>query len=212
MPNGYIPVNVIAEKSIANTWGQRCNHLIYYSSGKPRAVVEKAEWVLLNESIDERRWTACREALIHLARHYIDDYQWFLLAEDDTYVIVDNLVYFLAAQDVTYGRYLGHAIHRWGTDYNVIGAGVVLNRNSLRRLHSHLIKGHCVASSLAADPILGQCLDELGIRPEDTRDSLNRARFLLYHPQLLLVPESLPWRNKFWSQSKYPSVEVNTIF
>lgn len=211
VPDGYVPVTTIAEQAIMDTWGKRCRQLVFYSTGVPRVTLATGvQWVLLNDSIPgaEGQWRSCREALTHVAINYLHAYDWFFLAEEDTFVIIENLEYFLVAHDRTQLKYLGHAISKWNVDHNVIGAGVAINRNTLKKLHSELLKGHCAANDLSSDPALAQCLYGLGIYPEDTRDMLNRARFMLYPSQLLLVPASMVWRYRLWSNSKYSSSEV----
>ena len=86
----------------------------------------------------------------------------------------------------------------------------VLSRAALRRLHTHLVKGHCGAGlSGEGDMGLGRCLEEVGVGVVDSRDTRGRARFLAHQPETLLVAGNLPWTESFWAQSKYLSPEVS---
>lgn len=65
---------------------------------------------------------------------------WFLKADDDTYVIVENLRYFLSRQNTTNPVYFGHKFKRHVKEgYMSGGAGYVLSKEALDRCDGVLI-------------------------------------------------------------------------
>jgi glycoprotein-N-acetylgalactosamine 3-beta-galactosyltransferase len=56
--------------------------------------------VVLNVTEGRRQlWGKTRSAFSYVYKRYGDSFDWFLKADDDTYFIVENLRYFLNAQD-----------------------------------------------------------------------------------------------------------------
>ena len=79
-------------------------------------------------------WCKTKKAFIHVYENDIDDFDWFLKADDDTYVVVDNLRSFVAARDPADPVYFGFnfkAHVRQG--YMSGGAGYVLSKEAVRR-------------------------------------------------------------------------------
>jgi len=111
-------------RSVLSTWGKRCDHLLVASNVTDDAIGAvaidaKATWKNL--------WKKLQKTLQHLweTYHDDDDVQWFLKADDDSYIIMENLKSFLAQQTRTatmtsqpliYGRHFGIPMSKMKSD------------------------------------------------------------------------------------------------
>lgn len=112
--------------------------------------------------------------------HNINQFDWFLKADDDTFVFVDNLRTFLSTKNSTYP-------FTYGYDFNIIvsggyhsgGAGYILSNEALNRLGTKLSTNYtsCRNSGLE-DVDVGACLRTVGVTMEKSLDSFGRERFL----------------------------------
>mmetsp|Transcript_24950 Transcript_24950/g.62878 ORF Transcript_24950/g.62878 Transcript_24950/m.62878 type:complete len:177 (-) Transcript_24950:140-670(-) len=110
-------------------------------------------------------------------------------ADDDTFVIVDNLVEYLLSPEVSAARaagkgvYLGHRLkipgHR--ETYTSGGAGYVLDRVAVREFVKNIDTAKCTSG--AEDVEVGQCLLLSGISPFQTTDAAGEEIFHLFNPQ-----------------------------
>ncbi|XP_047476449.1 glycoprotein-N-acetylgalactosamine 3-beta-galactosyltransferase 1-like [Penaeus chinensis] len=132
-------------------------------------------------------WNKTRSALQYLYLHFLSDYEWFLKADDNTYVVLENLRYMLRAYDTNDPVYFGHHYRSKG-GYNSGGAGYVLGRETLRRfvekaLHNEAI---CGSRRFGEDFQLGRCLRGVGVAIVDTRDHRQEGRFFQQHVREIL--------------------------
>ena len=142
------------------------------------------------------------------------NFDWFMQVDINTFVILENLRYFVSSLDPSLPHYFGHTMSSaWSTSYNSAEAGVLMSRGALLRLQEALAKRVCMKDgSSRSDVELGKCLAKISIHPRDTRDANGHARFLPLDPNkhLLSKPSSSSWFNFLQTKSKYAIKQVFT--
>ncbi|VDM44367.1 unnamed protein product [Toxocara canis] len=127
-------------------------------------------------------WEKTRNMLSYIYQRYADEFDWFMKADDDTYVIVDNLRSFLRSKDPDMSVYFGCRI-RWvkpsTQGYMSGGAGYVLSKTALRKFVEEALnnKTICSKSGDYEDVEVGLCLENIGVEAGDTRDEQQRHRW-----------------------------------
>ena len=157
--------------AVRETWGKRCDKTIYISD----SVDTSFPTITLSGVLPghEQLWSKTALTIIYLAKNYADQFHWFLKADDDTYVIVENLKAFLALHSPEKLRFFGKRFKMFG-GYNSGGAGYVLGREALKRMAAALNSKNpaCspIASKMAEDVATGKCLASAGVHPGNTLD------------------------------------------
>gem|GEM_PF-5023497 len=81
----------------------------------------------------ESAWSALCQAFHFVALHPIE---WLIIAPDSLLLVLENLKYHVKGRDWTKSGYMGHPIHNFMADYNVLSAGILLSNGTVQ----HLIK------------------------------------------------------------------------
>lgn len=190
---------------VKSTWGARCNKLIFMSSQ------DDVQLGAVNLNVTENRsnlYAKVRAGLAYAYEHYGEDYDWFLKADDDTYVIMENLRHFLYPYDPEAAVYFGYRFRTsYQHGYMSGGAGYVLSRDALRRFNLFALNSTklCPLSSRPEDRQIGYCLLNMGVVAGDTRDDTGHDRFLPLNPRHLM-PQLQPgtWLDKtFYFKMNY---------
>ena len=110
-----------------------------------------------------------------------NDYDWYLKADDDTFIFVDNLKTFLktknSSQPVTFGFDFKIIVEK---GYHSGGAGYVLSNEALQRIGSRLSENYTFCSNSGLEDVdVAKCLNKLGSKQETSLDEDKRERF---HP------------------------------
>ena len=97
--------------------------------------------------------------------------------DDDTYLIVENLRYFLSDKNASFPVYFGLHFHAENDKYGYHsgGAGYVLSREALSRFaHGNR---RCKQDNGPEDYNMGVCMGRLGVELGDSRDARDLTRF-----------------------------------
>lgn len=185
-------------KAVNDTWGKSCNKLLFMSTKEdPNFPVIGLEIAKGGDGGKDNSWDKTRAAWQYVWDHHLDDFDWFFKADDNNFVIVENLRHLLGKLNAEEPHYLGRHF-RGGEDggkgYCSGEAGYVFSRETLRRFGSLLQNtSKCATRSKAKelDMEVGKCLAQTGIYPGNTRDSRGRETFHPFSPGELLIPGRL---------------------
>ena len=84
-------------RAIKDTWGSRCD-IIYFASSATDPSLPSFT-VNCTKHDHDHLWCKTQKGIIYGVDTYKDGWDWMLKADDDTYVIMDNLKYFLSQHD-----------------------------------------------------------------------------------------------------------------
>ena len=202
---------------VRDTWGRRCNILVFMSS----EVDPSLPSVKVNLTHDSRDtlWGKTKQAFRYVYEHYRDQADWFMKADDDTYVVVENLRLMLSMYKPSEPLW-------FGCKFKVIvpngymsgGAGYVLSREALDRFVNVALEGkslhpgekeyHCKINSDtgAEDAEIGFCLESVDVKAGDSRDKEEKYTMFPFTPgtHLSIMGNSASpyW---YWNNIYYPN-------
>lgn len=191
-------------RHVKATWSRHCNVVVFMSS------VEDADFPTVGlgtkEGRDQLYWKTIR-AFHYVYEHHVNEADWFLKADDDTFVVVDNLRWILSNHTPEEPIYFGKRFKPYTKQgYMSGGAGYVLSKEALKRFVEGFRTKVCTHTTPVEDLALGQCLEKMGVLAGDSRDTLHRETFHPFVPEHHLTSRFSKsfW---YWSYCYYPIVE-----
>lgn len=189
---------------IRGTWAKHCNKLLYMSS-------QETDFPTVGLNVSEGReqlyWKTIK-AFHYIHQNHLDDADWFLKTDDDTFVVVENLRYVLSKLDPQKPLYLGRRFKPFVRQgYMSGGAGYVLSKEALRRFVRGFSSGNCTHSSAIEDLALGKCMETMKVEPADSRDVKGRQTFHAFPPSHHMVRQFKRAMPSFLLYDYYAPVE-----
>ncbi|XP_023339392.1 glycoprotein-N-acetylgalactosamine 3-beta-galactosyltransferase 1 [Eurytemora carolleeae] len=202
--------HVTRAKHVKATWGRRCNKLIFMSSQADSSLPAIA--LKVQEGRDSL-WAKTKQAFKYIYDHHLNEADWFLKADDDTYVVMENLRFMLEPYNSSQPMYFGCKFKPYVKQgYMSGGAGYVLSKEAIKRFATRGLSDDsgviCRTDGGGAEDVeMGKCMENLGVLAGDSRDSLGRGRFFPFVPEHHLIPGHMP--DDFWYKKYiyYPVAE-----
>jgi Fringe-like len=136
--------------AVIETWGKRCDGYLAFSTVDDEEIsaVKVYHEDLAMSGERQNNWQMVRSLWKYMHAHFVEDFDFFFLGRDDTFVIVENLRYYLTSPGIQErfndhaGLYLGRRFKAEGYEelnpgefdgyYNHKGPGYVLDKHALK--------------------------------------------------------------------------------
>jgi glycoprotein-N-acetylgalactosamine 3-beta-galactosyltransferase len=188
-------------RAIAETYGQECDGFMAASNLTEESI---GAFRLEHDGSEtyQNIWNKVQKMWFYVYTHYLLDFDWFLICGDDTFVIPANARALAAHYDAnevdkqkrskrSYKQqksvlgqppmYLGASIPHSSMPqrrYCGGGAGYMLNRAAVFLLNRRIHMGECPDAVAPDEDIrVARCLDDAGVRCQDTNDESEQVRF-----------------------------------
>jgi glycoprotein-N-acetylgalactosamine 3-beta-galactosyltransferase len=163
-------------------------------------------------------WRKSRLAWIRSYEEHIDDFDWFIRGDDDTYLMMDNVREHLDSLDPNENHYLGRhfyisANHSEAQFYSG-GPGTILSQGALRELISGYKRNAKVFNNIdtfADDLELGMSMQKVGIPTTFSLDDTGGQLFIALglDSERTMNRADTPG-NWYWIYS--PEAKVRTVY
>lgn len=181
---------------VYNTWAQRCDDFKFVLKLTPNLSFKNKKVYLngidiglpadsiIDPGIENEKYRKLTDktyrSLIYVKNHF-GNFDWYLKADDDTYVFIDNLRKFVinknASEPVTFGfdfkRYVDEGYHSGG-------AGYLMSREAINRIATKLEKNYSFCPNRGVEDVdVAACFRSVEVHPGLSRDFFGKERF---HP------------------------------
>nr|XP_018669470.1 glycoprotein-N-acetylgalactosamine 3-beta-galactosyltransferase 1-like isoform X2 [Ciona intestinalis] len=188
---------------VRDTWGRRCDKILFMSSEDN----EKLPAIGLGvKEGREHLYDKTAAAFQYIWTHHKDEADWFLKADDDTYVIIENLKLLLKDHDPYLPMYFGRKFTPMVKQgYMSGGAGYVLSKAALSRFDRATRTQRCIPLDSNEDLEIGRCMQHIGVKTMDSRDPEKKETFFPFSPALHILPGNIPKDSWYWKYIAHPN-------
>uniref|UniRef100_A0AC34RKR2 N-acetylgalactosaminide beta-1,3-galactosyltransferase n=1 Tax=Panagrolaimus sp. JU765 TaxID=591449 RepID=A0AC34RKR2_9BILA len=196
-------------RAVNETWVKRCDKYVYVTTKNDSGLPN------LDFNIPEGRdhlWAKTKATFSWIYQNELENYDWFLKADDDTYTIMENLRFMLLAYSPEDPLHFGCKFKLFTKKgYMSGGAGYVLSREAVRKFVNESLPYPklCRQDGQGNEDVeIGKCLENVGVIAGDSRDSDGRHRMLPFSPMIYHEPLKNRADTKwFFGYTSYPFQE-----
>uniref|UniRef100_A0A7E4VJ40 N-acetylgalactosaminide beta-1,3-galactosyltransferase n=1 Tax=Panagrellus redivivus TaxID=6233 RepID=A0A7E4VJ40_PANRE len=190
-------------RHVQATWAKRCNKHVFVTANEASGLPS------LDFGLKESRvnlFAKIEHTLKHIYKNELNNYDFFLKADYDTYVVMENLRFMLLPYSPDDPLTFGCRLRYMNQYYMSGGAGYVLSREAIRRI---VEKGfgklpQCAPSNRVGEDVeIGECMNALNVKAVDTRDRQGRHRMVLFSPSMHLVPKPVDKNLRHYMANPY---------
>ncbi|XP_064653031.1 glycoprotein-N-acetylgalactosamine 3-beta-galactosyltransferase 1-like [Lineus longissimus] len=164
--------------SVNETWGKRCNRLLFVSTPSNQTT----DLPIVTFNLKESRSILTNKTMLafeYVYKNHFDEADWFIKADDDTYVIMENLRHLLKDTDPEKRIHFGHQFKEKNDTWFSGGSGYVLSKAALRRYVTLGRNNNTLCPWIySEDYYMGYCMAALGVTNGNTGDKSRKPSFL----------------------------------
>ena len=102
-----------------------------------------------------------RRAIIYINHRMVIEFEWFVRIDDDSFLVVENLLYFLSGRDASKREYYAAEFKAHG-GYGATGSGLIFSYFNFRLLAAHLTAKACTLVDTHNDDLeISRCLHKV---------------------------------------------------
>ncbi len=168
-----------SREAVMKTWGRKCTHLVYFCGGT-RTIKEiqlSKNTILLSlptTQLYENKWKTSVLAFQYIFQKYYDSFDWLIKCDDDTFVIMENLRFFLIKTNSSSPYFYGMKVRQPSTGEDFLSGG----------------PGYVMSDSIFKKLVLSSTLPECSTEMFPAQEGLQLARCLKQVWVCLICPNS----------------------
>ncbi|CAH8524815.1 unnamed protein product [Dicrocoelium dendriticum] len=199
-------------KAVKDTWATRCNAHFFVSSVEDPSLPSIAA---VRKKGDSRNalWNKTRFAVRHVYENYFEEFDYYLKADDDTFIVVENLRKLLSEHNPNELFIMGRRFRpHVKQGYLSGGGGYVFSKAALVRIHDGVLNSiHCAGRDHgeSEDLHMGTCAEAVGVPVIDSLDAFGVERFHPFTPAYMMDKQALDGSSWF---AKYNYHKITTGF
>lgn len=197
--------------AVNNTWGSKCDHLLYMTTEHVDGL-NTVELQLWGPEGRDKLWTKSKLSWLHVFEHYLDKADWFIKADDDTYLAMENLHAYLSQFDTNEPLHFGRLFIAGNNKYFSGGSGIILSKEAVRRMGT-AFNNSAEHEDWAGEPqgtgpedlLTSKSLKPLGIGVQESMDNHGRQLFMpmgLDHEYFAPERDEKNWFYKYSKSAK----------
>ncbi|TMS32303.1 hypothetical protein L596_000164 [Steinernema carpocapsae] len=179
------------------TWAQRCDRHIFFTNSPMPSHIPHIAFSELGTR--DHSWEKIRAVFKYAYENMYEKYDWYLRADDDAYIIMENLEKFVdynPKKPYLFGFRWNFYVKNGFAD----GGAYVISRETLRMFYNEMKDNATLCPEIhraEEDQELAKCLSKIGIYPGESIDEDGKLLFHHFHPLELMNPFLLQFIMKY---------------